>query len=60
MRWSLLVIAFAAILYGTPATAQNTDIEALSGIQFNFANPGARSLGMGGAFLGLADDATAV
>jgi len=60
MRWSLLVIAFAAILHGTPATAQNTDIEALSGIQFNFANPGARSLGMGGAFLGLADDATAV
>jgi long-chain fatty acid transport protein len=60
MRWSLLLIVFAAILHGTAARAQNTDIEALSGIQFNFANPGARSLGMGGAFLGLADDATAV
>src|SRR5260370_38618220 len=39
--------------------AQNTDREWLSGLQFNFGNPGARSLGMGGAFLGLADDASA-
>src|SRR5205823_6570262 len=31
----------------------------LSGLQFNFGNPGARSLAMGGAFLGLADDASA-
>ncbi len=28
-------------------------------IEFNFSNPGARSLGMGGAFIGRADDATA-
>jgi Outer membrane protein transport protein (OMPP1/FadL/TodX). len=42
-----------------PVAAQNTDIESLSGLQFNFGNPGARSLGMGGAFLGLADDASA-
>ncbi|MEO8033136.1 MAG: hypothetical protein ABI837_01805 [Acidobacteriota bacterium] len=42
-----------------PVLAQNTDIESLSGLQFNFGNPGARSLGMGGAFLGLADDASA-
>ena len=42
-----------------PLAAQNTDIEALSGLTFNFGNPGARSLGMGGAFLGLADDASA-
>ncbi|MCB1043302.1 MAG: outer membrane protein transport protein [Acidobacteria bacterium] len=28
-------------------------------LQFRFGNPGARSLGFGGAFLGLADDATA-
>ena len=42
-----------------PLSAQNTDIESLSGLQFNFGNPGARSLGMGGAFLGLADDASA-
>jgi long-subunit fatty acid transport protein len=28
-------------------------------VQFNFGNPGARSLGMGGAFIGRADDASA-
>lgn len=28
-------------------------------LQFNFSNPGARSLGLGGAFAALADDATA-
>lgn len=53
---------FAAIvctLIALPLAAQNTDIESLSGLQFNFGNPGARSLGMGGAFLGLADDASA-
>jgi long-chain fatty acid transport protein len=46
-------------LIALPLCAQNTDIESLSGLQFNFGNPGARSLGMGGAFLGLADDASA-
>lgn len=59
MRKSLtltLLFVCAAI----PASAQNSDIESLSGLQFNFGNPGARALGMGGAFLGLADDASAV
>ena len=28
-------------------------------VQYNFAPPGARSLAMGAAFIGLADDATA-
>lgn len=55
-RLSLLL----ALLVAVPAVAQNTDIESLSGLQFNFGNPGARALGMGGAFLGLADDASAV
>ena len=54
-KLALLLIALIAF----PAAAQNVDIEALSGLQFNFGNPGARSLGMGGAFLGLADDASA-
>ncbi len=58
MRRSLLLVALCA-LGAAPLAAQNTDIEALSGLQFNFGNPGARSLGMGGAFLGLADDASA-
>jgi hypothetical protein len=39
--------------------AQSTD-EINSAIQFNFSNPGARSLAMGGAFTARADDATAV
>ncbi|HXG57716.1 MAG TPA: hypothetical protein VNL91_01680 [Thermoanaerobaculia bacterium] len=58
MRKTLIVL----VLFGVcvlPLSAQNTDIESLSGLQFNFGNPGARSLGMGGAFLGLADDASA-
>src|SRR6058998_891883 len=55
MCLALAVCAAAAV----PLAAQNTDIESLSGLQFNFGNPGARSLGMGGAFLGLADDASA-
>src|SRR5215213_399044 len=57
MRRFLLLAALCAV--AAPLAAQNTDIEALSGLQFNFGNPGARSLGMGGAFLGRADDASA-
>lgn len=41
-----------------PASAQ-TLAEANAGVQLNFSTPGARSLGLGGAFVGLADDATA-
>ena len=58
MRKFFLVLAICA-LATVPLAAQNTDIESLAGLQFNFGNPGARSLGMGGAFLGLADDASA-
>ncbi len=36
-----------------------TNEEINAGLQFSFAPPGARSLAMGGAFTGLADDATA-
>lgn len=57
MRRFVLLVALCAV--ALPLCAQNTDIEALSGLQFNFGNPGARSLGMGGAFIGLADDASA-
>ena len=34
--------------------------EVFSQFQFNFLTPGARATGLGGAFIGLADDATAV
>jgi long-subunit fatty acid transport protein len=59
MRRNTLLATLVASLLTLPAAAQNTDIESLSGQQFNFGNPGARSLGMGGAFIGLADDASA-
>src|SRR4051794_21381313 len=42
-----------------PAAWGQTNVEVNAGIQFNFSTPGARSLAMGSAFLGLADDATA-
>lgn len=58
MRKSFMMLAVCTLI-AFPLAAQNTDIESLSGLQFNFGNPGARSLGMGGAFLGLADDASA-
>lgn len=41
-----------------PAGAQTND-EIGAGLSFDFSPPGARSLGLGGAFLALADDATA-
>lgn len=44
----------AALAWPVSASAQNVVT-----LQFNFSNPGARSLGLGGAFVALADDATA-
>ncbi len=55
-----LVLAMGLALAGFASSALAiTDEEGNAAVQFNFSNPGARSLGMGGAFLGLADDATA-
>jgi long-subunit fatty acid transport protein len=56
---------FLAVVLILPAVAGAgdkglTNSETFSGFQFNFNNPGARSLGMGGAFVAVADDATAV
>jgi long-subunit fatty acid transport protein len=48
----------AALSLAGLASAQ-TDIEANAGAQLDLTRPGARSLGMGGAFAALADDATA-
>lgn len=45
---------------GTPGTVLGqTNAETNAGIQFDFSLPGARSLALGGAFVALADDATA-
>lgn len=56
-RSAMGLVAMATLGVGS-AVAQ-TDLEVNSGTEFNFSSPGARSLGMGGAFVALADDATA-
>jgi long-subunit fatty acid transport protein len=62
MRRTGLVIGIALLALGTLApgslSAQVLD-ESYSGVQLYLLMPGARAMGMGGAFLGLADDATA-
>ncbi len=60
MRESPLVRALAASLALVPLSAAAiSDDEVNRALQFSFSNPGARSLALGGAFTGLADDATA-
>lgn len=56
-RIACLMVLLGAGLLRTGWAQTNDDIN--SGVQFNFSTPGARSLAMGGAFLALADDATA-
>lgn len=48
----------AALLWAAGSVAQ-TNLETTSGVRFNFSPPGAPNLALGGAFIGLADDATA-
>jgi long-subunit fatty acid transport protein len=50
-----LAVSALVILNGGTAAAQAT---AQLPLQFDFLNPGARSLALGGAFIGAADDAT--
>ena len=57
-RRASLALALSLALFAAPAFAVSS-IEYNAGLQFNFSNPGARSLGMGGAYLGFSDDATA-
>jgi long-chain fatty acid transport protein len=62
-RLAWCVVLAVALIRPVPAAAGDkglTNSETFSGFQFNFNNPGARSLGMGGAFVAVADDATAV
>lgn len=54
-----LTLAVAASLAVSGPACAITNIESNAGPQFNFISPGARSLGMAGAFTGLADDSTA-
>lgn len=55
-RWFVLAaVAVAVPLVPGTSVAQ----EAPPSLEFSFSNPGARSMGLGGAFVALADDATA-
>lgn len=58
-RRNLAAAIAIALAFGNTTVQALTDEEGTSAIQFNFNNPGARSRAMGGAFLALADDATA-
>jgi long-chain fatty acid transport protein len=59
MKRELTLAVSAALLVASGTVSALTDTETNASIPFNLANPGARSMGMGGAFVGLADDATA-
>jgi hypothetical protein len=54
-RWLGFGLWLAALIVPRGGDAQETPAT----FEFSFSNPGARSLGLGGAFAGLADDATA-
>ena len=57
MRGVYVALVLSA-LTAVPAAAQS-NVEVNAGVQFDFLSPGARSMAMGSAFIGVADDATA-
>src|SRR6478752_8631824 len=56
-KLSIAICMGLAVLSQCASAVTDSDVNSV--IPFNLANPGARSLGMGGAFLGLSDDSTA-
>ena len=52
---SVLVVLLGQLLVPAGVSGQEASVP----LQFNFSDPGARSMGFGGAFVALADDATA-
>ena len=56
MKWT----ALACIWVATGALMAQNDMYANVNLQFRLDNPGARAHAMGGAFVGLADDTTAI
>ena len=57
--WSAWIIGACLWAMSAAGTWAQTNDEINAGLQFDFSPPGARSLAMGNAFVGLADDATA-
>lgn len=58
-RQSLVSPAIFLVILGVAASAAAQSIFVTPRFDFSFSNPGARSVGFGGAFAALADDATA-
>jgi long-chain fatty acid transport protein len=58
-RLVIPAVAAVVMLGQTPAVSAQSNVEVNAGIQFDFLSPGARSLGLAGAFTAMADDATA-
>jgi long-subunit fatty acid transport protein len=59
-RPGTLILVFVALLAPIGATAQQEpEPQPIVPLQLSFSDPGARSMGFGGAFVALADDATA-
>jgi hypothetical protein len=58
-RWSRSVSAVLLLFCGLSAPGRVASQEPIVPLQLSFSDPGARSMGFGGAFVALADDATA-
>jgi long-chain fatty acid transport protein len=58
-RRAALTLMLAFWVIGGTALCGQTNLETNAGVQFNFSTPGAGNLGLGGAFLALAFDASA-
>ncbi len=54
-----MLVLLGVVGFGTSVAVAQTNLETNAGIQFNLSTPGAANLALGGAFLALADDATA-
>lgn len=53
------LVVLTCVLVSIPPARALTDEEILRDFRFNFYTPGARAMALGGAFVGIADDATA-
>ena len=52
------MVALGCATFGVTTASAQVDYEVMASLQFNFSNPGARSLAMAGALTGAGDDAT--
>ncbi|HEY8549856.1 MAG TPA: outer membrane protein transport protein [Vicinamibacterales bacterium] len=58
LRRAFAGAALMSVTLGAADAAAQVDYEIISALQFNFSNPGARSLALAGALTGTGDDAT--